>query len=98
MPHTFSITVTDEQIDCLSHNIPKTDIITDLQRRIDNAVISKVEACATRIIQEGMIGVNEDDTITSIPKDKGQLISLIRNHSSYKDRDARDAEEAAKGS
>ena len=90
MPN-FTVIVTDEQMACLAHYIPSSEISADIQRRLDHVIWNKIDACKERIIREGMTAIYKDTDITEIPADRDALITTILGRPSYKDRDARDA-------
>jgi len=91
---TFTVTVTDEQMACLAHDIPSSEVSADIQRRLDHVISNKLDACKERIIKEGMADIYQDPDITEVPADRDALITTILGRSSYKDRDARDAIDA----
>lgn len=88
---TFTVEITDAQMDCLAHDIPKAELNADIQRRLEWVIAHKVEQCQKRMIASGMPELEADPEVTQIPVDKGELAAQIKSLSSYKDRDDRDA-------
>lgn len=89
MSKTFSVTVSDEALKCLAHDF--TDIDAEIQRRIEWAVNHKAGRCLERLLSEGLQLLDADPSVTSIPKDKGELAEVIFAHPRYKNRAQREA-------
>jgi hypothetical protein len=97
MSITISITVTDEQLACLSHDMVgfpnDVEVMTaELQRRVDWVIQHKVEQCARRCVEQQCHVLGD-----SRPTDTMEAAVLITAHPDFKNRDMCEAEAEAHG-
>ncbi len=83
---TNGIVITELEEAALKHDL------LDIEAWLTEALIGKINNCKKRMINNGMEIIKSDALIERIPKNDDALIELIRNHSNYKNRAARDLE------
>lgn len=90
MPLTIEITISDEDVLALKHDI------IDPETWVRDAVAGKIASCRKRMSQEAVRVLCNDPEVETIPASEAGLTAALAEHPSYKDRAARDADETAK--
>ena len=89
----YTLTATQKQV--LKNDINADELDADLCRRLQWVLNHKYERCMERLKKEWEPKLSQ--RVESIPTDKDALAQLIFSQPDYKDRKARDAEDAALG-
>ena len=72
------------------------DIIPDIEQWLAAALTGKINACKDRVAARAEEVLRADPAVASLPKDRNVLIATLLNRIDYKDRAARDIDEAAR--
>lgn len=72
------------------------DVIPDIEQWLAAALIGKINACKDRVAARAEEVLRADPAVTSLPKDRNALIAALLNRPDYKDRVARDIDDAAR--
>lgn len=86
----ITINLSDDDLAVLQHDL------VDPAEWIQQAVNSKVHKCRSRLINQELPKLIADPDVSDIPADESQLVKAIRTRPDYKDRKARDEEQAAR--
>jgi hypothetical protein len=81
-----SLNVSDTDITFLKHKLLDADVGNWIVHAATFFVTKKIAACRDAVIETGIIEVEADTTVTSLPKDKVALANLIMTRPSYKNR------------
>lgn len=87
MPKTITVTLTDEQVSVLEHEL------LDVEQWVKDAVDGRINYTTNVLVEEAKRVLGDDPEVTAIPKDPAALIALYRDHPSYRNRRQRDADE-----
>ena len=80
-----TLTVNEEA--CLNNDL------LDIQEWVDNAITGKIGNCRTRMCEEWRPKLYADESVTQIPNDDDELVSIIIAREDYKNRAEREAKE-----
>ena len=72
------------------------DIIPDIEQWLAAALTGKINACKDRVAARAESVLRADPAVLSLPKSRDDLIRSLLDRPDYKDRTARDIEEAAR--
>ncbi len=87
--------VTDNQMDVLKYMLPSATLDADCKRRLEWVLRHKIERCYVNLKNYYMPILNADPEVTQVPVDNEAFFNMVKVRPDYKDRDARDAEQAA---
>ena len=83
----ITISLTDNEVKCLENDL------LDIQEWVEQAVRNKVESCKSRLVQEWVPKLMNDESVATIPANESELISAIMVREDYKTRVQRKLEE-----
>lgn len=88
------VSINDNQKKVMCHYLPSSEFEADMQRRVQWVIGHKYEQCLKRFRAEWEAKLKAEGA-KSIPVNDDEFCALIFARPDYKDRAARDAEEAA---
>jgi len=88
MALTIMINISDADEACLLNDL------LDIDDWVQRAVVGKINNCKKRLIREWQPKFMADPTVTEMPADEQRFIDAVLARSDYKNRTAREAEEA----
>ena len=89
--------ITKRTLTSVEEAVLKNDI-QDIQGWVDGAINGKINNCKKRMCEKWRKILYADESVTQIPNDDDELVSLIITRDDYKTREERDAEAEAQRS
>lgn len=87
--------ITENEMDVLKYMLPSTTLDADCKRRLEWVLRHKLEKCYVSLKNYYMPILEADPEITVVPVDNEAFFNMVKVRPDYKDRDTRDAEQAA---
>lgn len=81
---TITLSLSDADYAALEH------IIVDVNAHFNELASSMINRAKSRIVADGYKLLEADQSVTSVPKDRDALISVIKARGDYKDAKARE--------
>jgi len=89
MAKTIKITLNDEQVKILEHEL------LDIEQWVKDAVEGRINYTTNVLVDEAKRVLDTDPDVDAIPKDPAAVIALYRSHPAYRNRRQRAADEDA---